>query len=580
MRQRRWNARVRWLMALALLLSALPLLRPWWPSGPLQPVPVSAGAPQPIAGGIVVDARDNLTAAQIAALSQRYGLTLQYNSVHAQEEKLLTGTVTPGGEAALLERLRRDPLVEAADRLYPVQMNRTPNDPRFGEQWNLKLIGAEKAWDRATGKGVVVAVIDTGVAFENDSHGCYQARDFSGTHFARGYDFVNNDEHPNDDEGHGTHVAGTIAETTDNGEGAAGLAFEATILPVKVLDSFGSGTSADIADGIRFAADAGADIINMSLGTHYPDEVMRGACQYAAKKGVLIVCAAGNSPGQPVGYPAAFPECLAVSAVGPSGKLAPYSSVGKEVALAAPGGDTGPQGLNPAGGVLQNTVRYNFGTGTLEEDGYFAYQGTSMASPHVAAAAALAMSMGIRDPAEVRQLLQRAATPRRPATHYGAGVLSAQKTVALAASAHRDSWLKLLFTVIAFASGIGVGVIRRGVVGLLRFPLPPLGFALGLLGPDLLFGWLGFGSAFNIVVHSALIPLYLLWEAESSAVYRFVGAMALGAALHLGWDAVGGHAPFNGVLPAHALPWLWVNVTVALGVAVVAWRRSLADTVE
>jgi serine protease len=258
----------------------------------------------------------------------------------------------------------------------------TPNDPRFREQWNFRQIGIEKAWDVTRGKGAVVAVIDTGVAFEADDHGCYLAKDFTRTGFVPGYDFIHNNKHPNDDQGHGTHVAGTIAESTDNGEGCAGIAPEARIMPIKVLSKDGMGSTGDIADGIRWAADHGANVINMSLGSPFPSAILHAACQYAYKKGVTIVCAAGNSSQEGVGFPAAFKECIAVSAVGPGGKLAPYSSWGSQVAIAAPGGDK-QQG--PAAGVLQNTV-------VNHEDDYYSFQGTSMASPHVAGAIAQMLS--------------------------------------------------------------------------------------------------------------------------------------------------------------------------------------------
>jgi len=531
---------------------------------------------------IEVDAKDSLTPAQLQELNDRYGLDLDYNSPEAAAaSKVLVGDVDPGSEGALLEQLRKDPLVEAAEptrlcTVPPNEVNLTPsvrtrsslgskpNDPLFDDQWNLQMVGAEKAWEKkATGKGIVVAVIDTGVASEEDSK-CRLAQDFSGTTFAKGYDFVNHDEHPYDDHGHGTHVAGTIAETTNNALGAAGLAFEASIMPLKVLDAFGSGSTANIADAIRYAADHGAKVINMSLGGPYPDRLMENACQYAKKKGVLIVCAAGNSMGGPVGYPAAFPECLAVSSVGPTGELAFYSSIGKEVGIAAPGGD---KTYGDQDGIIQNTV-------VEGKDDYYSFQGTSMASPHVAAAAALAMARGVTDPDEVEHLLQRAATPKKPKEKYGAGVLSASKAVELADSRRLQSMLQLIASLVAFAFGMGVGVIRKQLGGLTRFPFAPLGFVLGFLGPDLIFGWLGFGTPFNIVLHSALIPLYLLWEADSRAVYRFVGAMAIGMGIHLGWDAFTGNAPFPGILPNHGIPWLWVNAAIGVGVALVAYRRS------
>ena len=210
--------------------------------------------------------------------------------------------------------------------------NVRPNDPRYHEQWNFQMVGAESAWKHTNGSGVIVAVIDTGVAGIDSSRG-RACRDFGTTRFVPGYDFVNNDSQPYDDHGHGTHVAGTIAESTNNAEGVAGLAFGASIMPIKVLSASGSGTSADIAAAICWAVDNGANVINMSLGSPFPDAVIRKACVYASKKNVIIVAAAGNSGKQGVGYPAAYPECIAVSAVGPSGKIAGYSSWGKQVAL-------------------------------------------------------------------------------------------------------------------------------------------------------------------------------------------------------------------------------------------------------
>lgn len=517
---------------------------------------------------LVVDARDDLTPAQRQQLNARYGLSLRLNSVHSDEEELLVSRVAAEKQAAILEALRKDPLVEAAEPVYQVTGLWKPDDPRFDEQWNLKMVGAEKAWDRkATGKGVVVAVIDTGVAYENDSR-CYQARDFTGTRFTKGYDFVNDDEHPFDDHGHGTHVSGTIAETTDNAEGVAGLAHEATIMPLKVLNGWGSGTSADIADAIRYAADHGAKIINMSLGSPFPDLIMHRACQYAAKKGVLIVCAAGNSGGS-VGYPAGFKECLAVSAVGPTGEIARYSSRGREIAVAAPGGDI-TSGTDGKDGILQNTLL----DGLRESDDYYSFQGTSMASPHVAAVAALVMSRGIDDAAHVRQILLQSATPKKPEVNYGAGLLNADRAVTVADGTRGRSLPTLLLTFALGTLFLWLGGMRKGGGWAPRYTFPWLGFVLGYFGPDLVFGWIGFGSPFGIVLHSALIPLYLLWEAESKGVYRFVGAMALGAAVHLAWDALRGIAPFPGVLPTHGIPWLWVNVIVGLGVALVAWGRS------
>jgi serine protease len=566
MRRRTPNGLVGLAMVGALAVTGYPLARPWLP-GSAPPVPAVMAGAETVPGQIEVDARDSLSEAELSELNAKYGLSLHYNSVHAQDERLFISDVAPDQEAAVLAQLRKDPRVEAAEPLGRVQAFWTPNDPRFNEQWNMKLIGAEKAWDKSRGKGIIVAVIDTGVAAEDDDK-CYRARDFKETPFVKGYDFVSDDDHPNDDHGHGTHVAGTIAETTNNGEGVTGLAFEAKIMPLKVLDSFGSGNTADIADAIRYAADKGAHVINMSLGGPYPDRLMQLACQYAKKKGVLVVCAAGNSSGGPVGYPAAFPECMAVSAVGPKGDLAYYSSVGKQVAIAGPGGD---RSQGDTATVLQNTVL----DGAREQgDDYYGFQGTSMASPHVAAAAALVMARGVKDPADVRQILERAAKKKGPKEKYGAGILDAAKSVDTADQELGGSFWKGALAAIVGLGGIAGTALRCGVRGLALLACAPMGFVAGLMAPDLLFGWVGFASPWSLLFHSALIPLYLLWEAGSRRGYRGVSALGLGVAAHLAWDASGGHVPFGGVVPEQALPWLWVNVAIALGVALVAYRRS------
>jgi serine protease len=266
---------------------------------------------------------------------------------------------------------------------------------------------------------VIVAVIDTGVAYQNYAEGqgrrktyYYLAPDLANTSFVAGYDFANNDDHPNDDEGHGTHVTGTIAQSTNNNLGVAGIAFETSIMPVKVLDSSGSGYYPDIADGIYFAADNGADVINMSLGGLSPSTVLEDAVAYAYSMGVTIVCAAGNNYGPVLSYPAAYNTyCIAVGATRYDQTLSYYSSYGAGLDLVAPGGDIYIDQNNDgySDGVLQQTFGYN-----LSDWAYFFYQGTSMASPHVAGVAALLIANGnadtdgdgISSPDEVRVALQ------------------------------------------------------------------------------------------------------------------------------------------------------------------------------
>jgi serine protease len=442
-----------------------------------------------------------------------------------------------------------------------------PNDPRYDEQWNFKMVDAEGAWKRTRGKGVVVAVIDTGVAAKTTKRG-KQARDFNTTQFTEGYDFVHDDKDPYDDNGHGTHVAGTIAESTNNNEGVAGLAYEATIMPLKVLTAQGYGTSSDIADAIRYAADHGADVINMSLGSSQPSDVIRKACQYARKKNVTIVCAAGNGFGEPVGYPAAFPECIAISSVGPSGKIATYSSYGKQVALAAPGGDMMESG-NERDGILQNTV-----VGSKGGDNYFAFQGTSMASPHAAAVAALVVAEGVKDPARVREVLTKTATPNGDANKYGAGILSASGAVARAAAETGPKLRHLLF--------VGLGLLMLAAGGAPRRRNLPLraGMALalgvGFFAPDWWANFVGADSAWNLLASSALVPLAAYALLRRGPGVKVAGALALGFAVNLFANWHNGTLPFTTwTFGATAVPFTAANLVAAFGLAnLAAWRAA------
>jgi len=408
-----------------------------------------------VPGQIIVDFKDDTPIKDIPILARRYHVRMLLNSIHAGEEKLFRVEFQGHRMNELLETLNKDPRVEFAEPnfLYRILGFRTeryrpllsellsrsneeipiskfvPNDPRYKEQWHLQMIGMEEAWVHARGKGVVVAVIDTGVACENFKD-FKIARDLKETRFTKGYNFVDDNEHPIDDHGHGTHVTGTIAQSTNNREGVAGVAFDSTIMPLKVLNKQGFGNLGDIADAIRYAADEGAQVINMSLGGPVSSRILKSACEYAEKKGVTIVCAAGNEGRERISYPAAYPSCLAVAAVGPEGTLAPYSSYGRELSLAAPGGD---MSQGQAGGVLQNTIING-------QDDYFFFQGTSMASPHVAGVAALVISGGLRDPKKVRHVLEETAIDKGDRIRYGAGIVNAARAVDQArAGAHEGT---------------------------------------------------------------------------------------------------------------------------------------------
>ena len=200
-----------------------------------------------------------------------------------------------------------------AEPNYIAYAQMVPNDPYYSYQWHLDNpvyggIQMEEAWDISTGTpSVVVAVVDTGIAYEDYKRYC-QAPDLAKTCFVAGYDFVNNDEHPNDDNRHGTHVAGTVAQSTNNEIGVAGVAFDTCLMPVKVLNSRGSGTYANVAKGIRFAADNGAKVINLSLGGSSDSTTLKDAVAYAYQKGVTVVAACGNDNVSSCLYPAAYDD--------------------------------------------------------------------------------------------------------------------------------------------------------------------------------------------------------------------------------------------------------------------------------
>ena len=255
------------------------------------------------------------------------------------------------------------------------------NDPYAFLQWHMTNFQVDRLSQDAQGSAITVAVLDTGVSVNG-----YDTPD----NMTAGYDFIDNDSDPSDFHGHGTHVAGTVAQATNNNVGARGVAPNSIIMPVKVLDDDGFGYSYQIADGITFAVDRGADVINMSLGSPQSTAVESSAVAYAISNGVAVIAATGNEGNSnTILFPAAYDGVVSVGSVGLDNIVTAYSNKGPEMMFTAPGGDFYDD-YNADGyvdGILQETIN----GGVFN---YYFYEGTSMAAPHVAGGYAALMSAG------------------------------------------------------------------------------------------------------------------------------------------------------------------------------------------
>jgi len=276
------------------------------------------------------------------------------------------------------------------------------DDAQYPSLWGIKKIKADCAWDTNIGAGnIKVAVVDTGVDYNHE--------DLAGT-VIKGYDFVNNDNDPKDDQGHGTHVAGTIAATINNNKGVVGVGPNVKILAVKVCNSGGSCPYSAIANGIIYAADNGARVINLSLGGG-PSQTVKNAVDYAWNKGVMLACAAGNGGPGPTTYPGAYPSCLAVAATDQNDQRAGFSQYA-------------PDGVSAPGVSILSS---------LPNNQYASWNGTSMATPHVAGLAGLLFAQNPnRTNARVRQILTATTddigAPGKDGI-FGFGRINAQKAV-------------------------------------------------------------------------------------------------------------------------------------------------------
>jgi serine protease len=447
-----------------------PLLLAGLVAGVLVHAPAAAAASTPpnvhagsayVPNEVIVRYKANATRAVRAAAQRATGAGAPH--VFAPYTRVLKIRDGESVEQTIAE-LERQPGVLSASPNVIARASFVPNDPGqpggppggwAGVQWNFSPevgVGAPAAWDRMNaigrpgGLGVKVAVLDTGVAYSS-RRGFKRSPDLL-NRFLKGYDFVDDDPYPDDLNGHGTHVASTIAETAGNSFGVTGLAYGTRLLPVRVLDRAGTGDSVAISAGIRYAARKGAKVINLSF--EFDSSVTRGqipdildALRFARRKGALVVGASGNFSAHAVAYPARATHVLSVGATTEHLCQADYSNSGANLDIAAPGGGLDAEipgdphcrpGVEPAGrDIFQVTYagrsRRTFGLPS-------GYVGTSMAAPHVSATAALVIASGVLgpnpSPAQVEARLKATATDLGtpgPDSRYGAGLVNAARAV-------------------------------------------------------------------------------------------------------------------------------------------------------
>jgi serine protease len=431
---------------------------------------------------IIVKFRDNVSATAAAGAMREVGGSMSARPAYADFD--IVDIPLDADPEVVSAELRARPDVEYAQPRYLAHAMARPNDPLYGQQWSLNTLEMEAVWDiqPAAGDQIIVAVLDTGVAFRTTTVryrspvpfrieeggvlfpalGIVEvpfavAPELGTAKFVAPRDFVWDDLLPLDLDGHGTHVAGSVGQLTNNGVGVAGMAYNVRIMPVKVLngiwdDVFESpffGTDDVVARGIRYAADNGARVINMSLGRERggPAPAVQDAIRYAVSRGAFVAVAAGNTFDEgnlPSRYAEPAPGIagmVAVAAVGRNLEHAYYSTTNTYVEIAAPGGDQRRDGVT--GGILQQTLdpdlllTYELGPQRItppraDAFTYEYFQGTSMATPHVSAFAALLMQQGITSPAAIEAAMKQFARDLgRPGvdSDFGSGLIQPRTTL-------------------------------------------------------------------------------------------------------------------------------------------------------
>jgi serine protease len=443
------------------------------------------GTAQVVPGSIIVKFKDDAPRGTALAAGAQVSGEVADRSAWANFDIIDIAAGSDPESAAAAMRARPD--VEYAQPRYLNHAMARPNDTLYPSQWNFPAIDMERAWDIQPGASsdIVVAVLDSGMAFRNitvryNSRFSFQLTSNGPIHPALGpvdvpfaaapelgpsgsprfvspRDFIWNDDLPLDLDGHGTHVAGTVGQLTNNGNGTAGMAYNVRLMPVKVIQGlwdeiFGSpseGSDDTVARGIRYAADNGANVINLSIGREEGGAapVVTDAIRYAVGRGVFVVLASGNTraegnlPNRLAQAAREIDGMVAVAAVGRTLDLAFYSTTGPYVELTAPGGDQRQGGTTA--GILQQTLdpdlieTYDrpisqYGPPRADAFAYSYFQGTSMAVPHVSGFAALLMQQGITSPAAIERAMKQFATDKGTPgldSSFGAGLINPRATL-------------------------------------------------------------------------------------------------------------------------------------------------------
>jgi serine protease len=446
-----------------------------------------------LSGSIIVKFRDGASGTAAVSAMRQIAATAMPRPSHANFDIVAIPDGTDP-EAAAAE-LRNNPDVEYAQPRYLNHPMLRPNDAFYDRQWNFPALDMERAWDiqPQAGSEITVAVLDSGVAFctgvfrynsrfsfpfegavypalgvvdvpfaaapelanPSDDSSCANRQRLR--RFVSPRDFIWDDDVPLDLDGHGTHVSGTLGQLTNNGTGVAGMAYNVRIMPVKVISEFWddvfdspfAGTDDVVARGVRYAADNGAKVINMSIGREAggPATVVDDAIRYAVSRGAFVAVAGGNvgdtgnAPNRTAEAAPNIAGMVAVSAVGKTLQRAYYSTTNAYVELAAPGGDFRQE--SPGGGILQQTLDLDrietyllgprrFSPPRADAFAYYYFQGTSMATPHVAALAAMLMQQGITSPAAVEAAMKQFARDLGRAgtdTEFGVGLIQPRATL-------------------------------------------------------------------------------------------------------------------------------------------------------